>query len=352
LVKNSILKAILLKYIRISNWWNYIFPPILGVAYFSILLNQGELGEKWVALLLFFISFVFTASFGYFLNDICDIEIDKKASKQNFAQKLPVILRYLFLFFLLLFAVLPWLFFENIHIAKYFYILQIILLFAYSLPYIRLKSKIFAAVITDALYSSLLPAIIAFSLFTQGIIVFEIVWFFLLCTTILFLRGLRNILIHQIIDAENDKKTGTKTFAIVYGEQNIYMTLSFFFLPIEIIMILFFCVFLALKIGFAWLIFPLLVLFYAIKIFDAKAEKNKILKIQIINDFYEDIFPVFILILLTFIDYYYLIILFAHVIVFRNKVAWLILPWLYYKMFFNKYIRKVYVICGLIKSKS
>lgn len=335
---------------RTSHWWNYIFPPILGILYFVLLNEESKFEDIWLQLILFFISFVFTASFGFFYNDFCDIESDNKAGKQNFVQKFSLKKRYFVLFLLLFLAILPWLFFKNIQIGIFLFSIQLFLLFAYSHPYIRLKNKIHIAIITDALYSSLLPALIAFFLFSKNNLKTENIEIILFFISILFLRGLRNILIHQIIDAENDIKSNTQTIVISYGEHNIYKTLSFILLPIEIIMIVLFCVFLVLKIDFAWIIIPLLIIFYAVKLFDAKAEKNKILKIQIINDFYEDIFPIFILTLLSFIDYYYLILLFVHVIVFKNKVVWLLLPWLYYKLFHNKYIKKGCYILG-IKTK-
>jgi 4-hydroxybenzoate polyprenyltransferase len=365
---NLNMSFILLSPFRVSHWWNYIFPPILAVVYFVCFFQQNAYEEIWLQLALFFISFLFTASFGFFFNDLCDIEADKKADKPNFAAKLSVYKRYLVLILLIVFAVSPWFFLKNIHIAKYFYFLQIILLFAYSLPYIRLKSKIFAAVLTDALYSSLLPALIALFLFTQGILVFEIIRLFILYSIILFFRGLRNILSHQIADAENDQKAGIATFALRYGKDNS-LKVSHGFVIAESIGIIAFTILISLEISY-WLslIIPAFLIYFVLKRFEIKnINKSKFIFTQIINDFYEDILPLIFLILLSFNDYYFVIILIIHLVLFKNKflytlvysflckslfyafiyrklLLWLYYnpaKWLYYKAFHNKYIKNM-----------
>lgn len=327
---------------RISNWWNYIFPPILGIAYLTILTNQGNLAENWFTLIMFFISFLFTASFGFFLNDITDIEEDTKANKQNFSSKLSPRIRYSLLITILLFAIIPWFYIKNLYPSILFFVMQVSLLFLYSVKPFRVKQYPFLAILADTLYSSFVPALIALLLFNLKLYIFPYSYIFVLI--MFFLRGLRNIMVHQIIDAKNDIKTNTNTLVIVYGEKIVYKILSFVLLPLEIVLISLLCVFLILNLRFSWLIIPMLIVFYAIKLFDAKAEKNKTLKMQIINDFYEDILPFTILILLSIQDIYFIIILIIHVIIFRNKVLWLILPWVYYKLFYNNYAQRIFRI--------
>lgn len=354
--------------IRISHWWQYIFPPILGIIYLCFLSQEVLFEEEWLQLTLFFISFVFTASFGYFFNDLCDIEDDKKAGKQNFAEKLSFKVRFFLLFFLLIFAVLPWLFMENVQIAKYIFILQFFLLIAYSIPFIRLKQRVFAAVLTDALYSSFLPALIAFFLFYRNILEFEILIPFILFAIMLLLRGLRNIIIHQIDDAPHDRKSGISTFALKFG--NVFSLKIIIAIAIaEIIGIIAFTSSFSLEISY-WgaFIIPAFVLYFILKSIDAKNKnKSKLFYIKILNDFYEDIVPLTILILLSLNNYLFILLLIVHLVMFRNKFLYTLIhsflykslfyafiyrkillwlyynpaKWLYYKAFHNKYIKNI-----------
>jgi 4-hydroxybenzoate polyprenyltransferase len=334
-----------LKTLRISDWWNYIFPPILGVIYLIILHDNCEFGDIWLQLVLFFISFVFTASFGFYFNDVCDINVDKKAGKRNFAADLSNPLRYSLLFILIIIAILPWFFLNNTHNVKYIFLLQVILLFLYSFPYTRFKDKYLLGIVSDALYSSLLPSIIAILLFFENWQSFKIV-LFIIYLGILFLRGLRNILIHQIFDMQNDSAAKINTFVIKFGKSfsiklikiSVICEVLSFLLPIFIIPVPFVHYYLYL------LLFS--VIYYMFKLLDKKnKEKNTLHKIQFVNDIYEDIIPLFLLILLTINDYRFGVILVLHVLLFNNKVVRFIILTLFVTLLYGIVFRKT---CGII----
>jgi hypothetical protein len=83
------------------------------------------------------------------------------------------------------------------------------LLIAYSVKHIRLKERGFWGVVTDAAYAHLIPEIILLVLINKFSNQFFVPIFFLLLS---FSIGVRDILIHQFKDYENDKKSHTKTF--------------------------------------------------------------------------------------------------------------------------------------------
>lgn len=344
---------------RTSNWWNFIFPPILGIAYFTILVNQGGLVENWFTLLMFFISFLFTASFGFFLNDMTDIEEDTKVNKQNFSVKLNPSIRYILLISTLMFSIIPWFFIKNSYPAILFFALQLSLLFLYSVKPFRLKQYTFPAIISDALYSSFVPTLIALFLFDFKIHLLPNV--FICVITLFFLRGLRNIINHQIIDIENDKKSEINTFAVKNGKElTTKICVRIFW--IELMGIAIFVYFLAFSLSYwAALIFPVFILYFLLKRMDVKNKtETNLFFTQILNDFYEDFLPLLFLVLLCIHDNWFFLILLIHLLLFQNKfisyfsyhflfvlIYRKVLLWFYYKIFQNKYSKNFYRFIGL-----
>lgn len=332
----------LLQIFRLKDWWNYIFPPILGIAYLGVLLNQSELKMVWFKLLMFFISFLFTAAFGFFLNDIFDIDIDRKVRKINFVRRFSKSTRVLMIIIVVVGSIIPWIYLNH-RLGFIIFIFQMILLIVYSSPPIRLKNFPVLSVITDAFYSSFLPSIIAVLLFVPVLLNLNHYNYGLsLLLIVMFFRGLRNILIHHIIDSRYDKHINTGNFALKFGiKKSMSIIKIIVIIEISTFAIILFQIpapFFEYSIYF--LTFALL--YFIFKIYDVKnKDKNKLDKIQFLNDFYEDLIPLFILILLCMQDYRYLLLLVVHIIIFRNKV----ISFLFVKIMYGIIFRKS---CGLI----
>jgi hypothetical protein len=115
-----------------------------------------------------------------------------------------------------------------------------------------------------------------------------------------------------------------------------------------------------------WIIAPIFVLYLLLNYFNKNNhKKGKVFLIHTNNDFYEDLLPLGFLIILTINKLYFIILLFIHVLIFKNKIVWTFskriyhhvlkriyyflygivyrkwILWLYYKAFFNKYIIKM-----------
>ena len=340
--------------IRLSDWWNYIFPPILALAYLQIFI-YGLLPEKIYAdLLLFFISFVGTASFGFILNDISDTKEDLHAGKKNHVSNLSVPKRFLVLFLSLNISVVPWFFISYNHAVIGLFILQLILLAIYSIPPVRLKRFKYAGILTDGFYSSVIPAFIALFLFAyEGNYHWALLSVVFLC---MIFKGVRNIISHQIEDFNNDMRINAKTFAVSAGIKQSQYIIGRIIIPLEIISALAFFVLILSFNDMRWPFLALFAFMFIVYFFSIKRTSGKSNFIHnFLNDLYGDLLPIFILILLCFTSKYYLIILFLHFFIFRKKPLYLyinfliihilyhrIIVWLYFKLFCNQYVRHLF----------
>lgn len=209
----------ILNAIRLKDWWNPILIPILS--FYSIgLIYQDKIFDKEViiaALQLLFLS-VTTASFGFYLNELTDIQEDFKAGKNNIVATFSSLKKYLLLFIILILIFISSIpFWENKWII-YLFCAQMILLMLYSCPPIRLKHRPFAAVILDSLYSGTIFYFIAL-LWAEV----QMEWYIILLTFVFGIaKGLRNIIFHLDKDVEMDKKAGQTTIAHISQSQKIF----------------------------------------------------------------------------------------------------------------------------------
>lgn len=165
-------------------------------------------------------------AFGYFINDLFDAESDRRSGKP--AQRpLPGFLKPGIPLLLILAGTLPYLFLLD-HPGRYLILLllQVLLLFTYAVPGIKMK-QYFPGLIWDALYSYVLPALIAAELVRQctGLPVLSVLQQVLALGWLSFL-GLRSILNHQLGDLENDVRAGIRTFTVTAGEEVSYRMLQ------------------------------------------------------------------------------------------------------------------------------
>jgi len=345
----------IIKILRIKAWWHYIVPPLMGIVYFSLLVNQYDVRKALSIILLYIISIFGTAVFGFFLNDIADWKSDMLAGKENYACKLKTKTKVFVIILSLFCALLPWYFLGVNLTSSVFLVIQFALLIFYSVKPFRLKERIFLSIISDSLYSGLLFAFaIIFSQIQPPFLLNYSNFILIAVFFALLSRGLRNILMHQIIDAEFDKKSNTNTLITNYGK-NLGLRFIKLIIRLEILFLIIVCVLLSFTYKYMWLIIPAFLLYYLLKRFDIKKIQNFSSSLQVINDFYEDAFPLCILIYLTTIDVFYLLIAITHILIFKNKIVWLLIEkviygylyrkiaiWLYYKMFHNKYVKKYF----------
>lgn len=204
------------KALRRKEWWSYKLPPLFGFAYLGLTMNGIPLVDSWGALAFALVWMLGAAGFGYYCNDVFDIEQDRIVGKANSAAGHSPIIRLVVLVCLACMAVLPWAVMGRGVVLTVLSVAHLGLFLLYSVPPVRLKDCSWAGATADTLYAHVLPSVmvlLAFgpqdSLQWSGLIVATGLWQGVL--------GLRSILAHQVADMGSDMINGTGTFAIHLG---------------------------------------------------------------------------------------------------------------------------------------
>ena len=314
--------------VRVSNWWNYLTPFLLGIACFIIYSLGISFATSIKVLALLFVTIAGTAAFGYFLNDITDIETDRRAGKRNLAAANSGFKNFLILFLLLAIALLPWLLIPNHRLNFPLYLVQLLLLVVYSVRPIRLKRFPVPGSFTDALYNTVVPLWVistTFLIVNSFREIFSAMIPVAMITAWAFLKGFRGILLHQLGDRKNDRKSSLNTFVVHYGPLYSLKLLFNFTIWIEILLFAGIIVYISIEyIPFLYLVFPLFLiyLFLFFRLWENFAKRRKELRVAllfVINDLYEEWLPLIILIYLCIRNPQFLILLFFYLVIF-NKI--------------------------------
>lgn len=316
----------MLKLFRTNTWWNAVVPQVLGWMYMCMReeTTQDVSFTKELAL-FFFVALISISVFGYLFNDLCDVESDAKAGKKNALGKFPFVVRLAIVAVPLAIGLLVWYYIRAGIVANVLFGLQILALVLYSLLPFRLKERSALGVVADAFYGHINPVMI--TLFTFGFDLGKIVEvvFLSILLVCLVLKGIRNILLHQLDDRSNDKRAGVQTFVVKNGA---YPTLLFVnnLLPFEV----FFTLVLALFMGyynppfFVWTLLFFIITYFKFsgwKLRDLPKRQLKFKFLYFLNDYYEGWVPVFFLIILCISQPQLSFLLILHLILFPGFVT-------------------------------
>ena len=223
--------------VRAREWWDYKIPPLLAAAY--ILLHAGgvtaRVGVPTLGLLLVFLTA--TASFGYFVNDVFDMEVDRAAGKRNAAAELDTTRRAAVLGTCLALALVPWVVLPHTTTVLGLVAAELGLLVAYAAPPLRLKTRGAAALVADALYAHTLPMLIAVTAFARlgTPAVHAPTWVMALLVPWSFLTGVRGILLHQIDDLAADRRAGVRTAVDTSSRVRAVSLVTLVLMPLELL---------------------------------------------------------------------------------------------------------------------
>jgi 4-hydroxybenzoate polyprenyltransferase len=221
---------------RLGNWWFSKIPPLLAVGYLAIGLEDFEFGHATVLLASFLLSVSCVAVYGHIINDIFDIDEDRRAGKPNSMADLGRSSRWSLALAYVCAGFLP-------AIVVGYSAVTVVLLGVnylwptiYSLPGIRLKERGVLGVICDALGSHVTPTLFALALFgaTSSAAPSGHLALALMITLWAAVLGIKGILHHQIIDRDNDTRSGAVTFATTVSPNAIARFLTLFNLWIEL----------------------------------------------------------------------------------------------------------------------
>ncbi len=315
----------MLKLFRTNTWWNAVVPQVLGWMYLCLRVNMHGPYIHLRLVVSFFIALISISVFGYLFNDLCDVESDKKAGKKNALGQFPFAARLIIVSLPLLAGFAAWYDIGAQTIANILFGLQILALVLYSLPPVRLKERGVLGVFADAFYGHINPVLITLFTFASGrigIVEATLLSVLLLCIT---LKGIRNILLHQLDDRKNDKRAGIQTFVVRNGA---YPTLLFVnnLLIFEILV----TVLLALTFGavyppfFLWTLLFFIITYFKFsgwKLRDLPKRQLKFKFLYFLNDYYEGWVPVFFLIMLCIVQPQLSFLLILHLILFPGFVT-------------------------------
>jgi len=218
----------LLKIIRWDEWYDSKVALFFFVYYYLSLIYNNVQSQNILLLLPLGLFYISLASFGFMLNDYSDKFSDEVSGKVNIMNYLSNRQQTFGLAIALFIGLIAFIPFYHHKFAVIFVVLSYLSSILYSAHPFRLKGEGAWGIICASLAQWVLPALIVFSIFEH----FELDT--LLLAILSFFIGLRWILVHQLIDRNNDIQANIKTFAINESPTKIYYLMRFLF-AIELI---------------------------------------------------------------------------------------------------------------------
>lgn len=221
--------------LRYRRWWQFIAPLPVAVAVIAAVVSIPVSTRLPWEIVAFLLSTLAIGSYGFLLNDLCDREADRVAGKRNVAEMLGGWLAGGWCLVLLVAGMAPWWSVISAPaLAKGLVTVQVVLLTIYSVPPIRLKNRGALGAVADSLYGHTLPPLIAWTAFFRA----PPSPFLQVCIAIvmvtLFVKGMRNILTHQLEDRHHDRKAHLLTLVSGYAGERTLEALWRFVIPLEI----------------------------------------------------------------------------------------------------------------------
>lgn len=312
----------LLKVIRSVEWWEYKLPPLLAIGYATALKADGVFFNSIPHLLFLLLSLIIGATYVSIINDITDIKDDLASGKTNRIAAVKPAIRWLFPVLCLLMGLICCYVLYPDRLSILLYLIPWVSFSLYSFPPFRLKNRGIWGVLADASGSHIFTSLLmvsSISYFTKQPI--DWLWFF--STGIwAFCYGVRGILWHQFYDRANDLVAGLKTFAVKINPNEFKaIEILIFFIEILAVASMLYCV---------HQILPIVFLFLYIVVALTRTYKLKYKPVIIIApqfgnyhilmaDFYQVYLPISLLCTAVMNEYYAVIILISHLILFPKK---------------------------------
>lgn len=312
----------ILKTIRSVDWWEYKLPPLLAIGYATAIKTDVDFFKSMTQLLFLLVSLVIGAIYVSIINDITDIKDDITSGKANRMVAINPSIRWLFpLLCLIVGALCCYLLYPD-WLSVCLYTIPWISFSLYSFRPFRLKNRGIWGVLADASGSHIFTSLLMISSMSfYGKQPIDWLWFtstgiWALC------YGVRGILWHQFYDRINDIKAGLNTFAVKVEPARFKVKESIIF-TIEMLAIatMLFCI---------HQLLPIVSLFIYLLVAYTRTYKLKYKPVIIIApehfpyhilmaDFYQVYLPISLLCTAVFYNYYTLIILIIHLILFPKK---------------------------------
>lgn len=316
----------LLKIGRASDWWEYKIPPLLAIAYATIIKNESIFIEMIPHLLFLLLALGLGAVYAYTINDLTDIEEDRAAGKSNQMAKIKPKYRWMIPlgFFLGGFSLFCVFIYRGDYLSGFIYGLPCVCFSLYSFRPFRLKEKGIWGVLMDALGAHFfLSLLMISSLSYVANVPIDWLWFGLVGAWSLIF-GIRGILWHQFQDRDRDIKAGTVTFATTININRFKKhEIPFIFTELSLLLGILFIIGSTI-VSVALLLYVILaILRYLIQDYKVVLILNsRSYNIQIaMLDFYVAFFPIALLFQAYLTEATVLVLLGIHVLLFPQKVV-------------------------------
>ncbi|MBX3314801.1 MAG: UbiA family prenyltransferase [Actinobacteria bacterium] len=206
---------------RAEKWWASKISPLLAAAYLSLLIAPRTAEAAIGRLVLLVLSACFLATAAYVVNDWYDRESDRALGKESTTARLGGPVVFALLVGLWAAGIVPW-FFAGLPGPAWGALAAITLMpLVYSAPPIRWKERGALGLVADATLAHLAPTVFALACFgaldgadagPAGLVASAgaVVWS--------LTAGLRMIIGHELVDADNDRASGLTTWVIDVGE--------------------------------------------------------------------------------------------------------------------------------------
>lgn len=195
---------------RVKEWYDSKVPMLLLPLLYGAALAADRFSPELfgkILLILYFDS-IFLA-FGYLINDYADMDVDKKAGKDKRMHHLPAGIPLFLVIGSIVLGCLPVL----IVSPDWRTVLALAVIYffggSYSAPPLRFKERGVWGLLVSSSAQRCFPLFLLPVLMKTEVDAAYLLWILLS-----FFVGLRYILVHQYVDAENDRKAGVETFAL------------------------------------------------------------------------------------------------------------------------------------------
>src|SRR5262245_59248631 len=143
------------------QWWKPKAGSLLHILYLVMFIGALPFARSLVLLVAALVTIAGIGIFGHLINDWCDIEVDRIAGKKNQLARFTFWQKVLAVVGALVLALLPWAILPFDRASLILLVTEFLLLIVYAAPPLRIKERIYLAVVTDAVYAYALPAVLA-----------------------------------------------------------------------------------------------------------------------------------------------------------------------------------------------
>ncbi len=316
--------------IRIKNWWDCKIPQLLAFAYMAFLIQPITITEAMLDYFSISLLLICLFVFGYAVNDLSDIEEDRRSGKSNLLGNYSISKRIIILLSPITIAFSILIYFYNNMSLTILFAYNFILPLLYSVKPFRFKERGILGIITDAAQVHGIPAlfILMFVLkfpIQNNNLSYDKILLINICVLWSFIYGIRGIILHQLWDLKNDTKAGIKTFIRQVNSNKICSITKKYIFPFEISLLIIVATLLT-EYSLLIVIAALLYMFFDfIKLRYVWKESYDPVPVNSgkyipPSDFYEVWLPISFLIALTFSNIGFGILLLLHLVFFYKNI--------------------------------